>query len=149
MTILRRALVLLMLCTLMLLGSGTSSHAANPTAFEVGNDYGYCTGYASGQITWYNRTAHVGGYVQAAPLDTPCTDNRSTTVIFEAYAGTRKIDSQTRTVNHRVAENYRDYGFVIGDSDLVGGINRVKITLCDNYLDFSMTCGDPQHVYRP
>jgi hypothetical protein len=150
MTLLRRALVPLMICTLVLIASATGAHAANPTPYYVWNDYGYCTGTAAGEITWYNRTARVSGYVDAAPLnDTRCQDNSTTTVFFEAYAGTRKIEVQTRTVRHRIGEGHRVYEFDIGDTNLVGGINRIKITLCDYYFDFSMTCGDPLHVYRP
>jgi hypothetical protein len=55
-----------------------------------------------------------------------------TTAFFEAYAGSTEIDSTTRTANRNSPSfgSPRPYTFVIGNPDLVGGINRIKITVC-------------------
>ncbi|MFJ8113166.1 hypothetical protein [Streptomyces sp. NPDC096132] len=81
-----------------------------------------------GTITWYNRTAGMQGYVQDFLY------GHSTTAVFEAFAGSVKIDSETRTANNESDLGYfRHFDFTIGDTDLVGGIDRVKITVCHDY----------------
>ncbi|MEU9508536.1 hypothetical protein AB0D32_19935 [Micromonospora sp. NPDC048170] len=86
---------------------------------------GYCSwSYTQGAITWHNRTAGVtGSVVDVGP--------GSTTAFFEAFAGSTKIDSQTRTADDETSlGSPRGFNFTIGDTDLVGGINRIKITVC-------------------
>ncbi len=51
-------------------------------------------GYTSGSITWYNRTANIQGTVVDSPPNFGYV-----TAYFEAYAGSKKIDSTTRTAN--------------------------------------------------
>jgi hypothetical protein len=79
-----------------------------------------CYGIAVGGIVWGNRTAQVQGEVRHG-------SGYGVTVYFEAYAGNVKIDSDTRTA---VAFNTVPYNFPIGDTDLVGGFDRLKIQVC-------------------
>ncbi|NNN36654.1 hypothetical protein HLK59_41145 [Streptomyces sp. S3(2020)] len=82
--------------------------------------------YTGGSITWYNRTANVQGTV----VDT-ANNIGHVTAYFEAYAGSTKIESVTRTANAESdLGSPRDFNFTIGDTDLVGGIDRIKVTLC-------------------
>lgn len=96
------------------------------------------TAFTEGGITWFNRTAGVQGQV----VDT--ADPGSTTAIFEAFAGATKIDTETRTINN----DERPFNFTIGDTDLVGGINRIKVTVCINVAGGPF-CGTPRHFFRP
>src|SRR5207253_2434081 len=99
-----------------------------------------CNGAADYSITWNNRTANVGGTIYDFNAGT-------TTAIFEAFAGSKKIDSQTRFVDDAGSTGYaRPIAFPIGDPNLVGGINRIKVTLCRNYNTASQYCNTPaQH----
>ncbi|MEW2500665.1 hypothetical protein AB0878_09305 [Amycolatopsis sp. NPDC047767] len=52
-----------------------------------------------------------------------------TQAVFEAYAGSTKVGAaQTRTVSRYAV--YKEFSFVAEDRDLVGGIDRIKVTLC-------------------
>ncbi|MFE7709335.1 hypothetical protein ACFU6I_26855 [Streptomyces sp. NPDC057486] len=77
------------------------------------------------------------GYVE--DLD---DDGSSTTVYFEAYAGTTKIASTTRTAS---THNRVSYSFPIGDPDLVGGFDRLKIQIC---LRSTFACSNPVDAHR-
>ncbi|MBC2903588.1 hypothetical protein [Streptomyces cupreus] len=100
-------------------------------------------GYTSGVITWYNRTANIQGSVtdiEAGPVPT--------TVYFEAYAGSTKIDSESRTANDASdLGQIRDFNFTIGDTDLVGGIDRIKITLCQQRPS-GIACTPPENYSK-
>ncbi|MFI2430457.1 hypothetical protein [Streptomyces sp. NPDC018693] len=94
-----------------------------------------------GDITWYNRTANIKGTV---------SDHTTgySTAIFEAFAGSTKIDSETRSANDTSSlGEWRDFNFTIGDPDLVGGIDRIKITLC-TYYSSGRVCSDPENYSR-
>jgi hypothetical protein len=103
-----------------------------------------CDGLTSGDITWLNRTAQVSGsVVDEGP--------GSITAIFEAFAGSTKIDTQTRTTDDAStgsSASPRGFSFAIGDPDLVGGINRIRITVCRNYQTANQGCSPQQNIWR-
>jgi hypothetical protein len=69
--------------------------------------------------------------------------------VFEAFAGSTKIDSQTRTANKDGSTGwFRTYGLSIGDPDLRSGIDRIKITVRMNYPDGSHVNGPMYQIHR-
>jgi hypothetical protein len=103
----------------------------------VPDDVNGCVAHTSGWITWGNRTAGINGSV---------TNGYSTgyvTAIFEAYSGTVKIDSDTRTVY----SGTRDFPITLGDPDRVGGFDRTKFTICWNGTS-DKVCSRPQNHWR-
>jgi hypothetical protein len=124
------------------------AHAYPTRDFNVyGWDAYYNRGNTNGSITWYNRTARIEGAVSTGAWIEDWLDH--TTAYFEAYAGATKIDSTTWTAGKRTPEPIIHFTFTIGDTDLVGGINRIKITVCDFSYDGSRECGDPVNYSRP
>ena len=123
----------------ILTGTGVPAQAAD--SFQVCSPI--CSlGDTGGSITWFNRTAGVTG-------DVTDVGAGSTTAIFEAYAGDRKIDTQTRTANDESSlGSPRGFNFTIGDTNLVGGINRIKITVCFNFGTPIQRCGTPKNYSR-
>lgn len=112
--------------------SGPPASAASTTSYNVCVEAFCNTAYTIGQITWYNRTANVRGYV----VDQG--DPGNTTARFTAYAGTRQIGpTQTRTIDNA----QRNYDFSMGDTNLVGGINKIVIQVCA--INASV-CGTPR-----
>jgi hypothetical protein len=102
-----------------------------------------CAGSTEGTITWYNRTANVLGDVY------DFEDSYGTTAIFEAFAGSVKVDSTTRTANEDTELGWRrHFNFTIGDPDRVGGIDRIKITLCRDYGGAHQACSSPENYSR-
>jgi hypothetical protein len=81
-----------------------------------------CGAEAIGGVTWGNRSATVQGTIHDIA-------GSGSTVFFEAYAGSTKITSTTRTAAPGAV---RSYNFSIGDPDLVGGFDRLKITVCES-----------------
>ena len=75
-----------------------------------------------GDITWGNRTASMSGHV----TDNDPNAARFTTLHIDAFAGSTKIDSDAITTYINSSSFY----LVIGDPDLVGGINRIRLQLC-------------------
>ncbi|MFE0593833.1 hypothetical protein [Micromonospora echinospora] len=120
----------------------TASPAQAATSFDVCGPTNYCSlSYTFGTITWYNRTAGVtGSVVDVGP--------GNTTAYFEAFAGSTKIDSQTRTADDETSlGSPRGFNFTIGDTNLVGGIDRIKITVC--FTDSTgQQCGTPQNFSK-
>jgi hypothetical protein len=117
--------IILAFSSLTSLSTASAATAADPSRpfFVNGPDDTSLDGVTSGTITWFNRTARVTGSVQKGVFVT------TTTAVFEAFAGSTKIESQTRTVNGSFPDGIRGFDFVIGDTNLVGGINRIKITI--------------------
>jgi hypothetical protein len=137
-----RFVVLVLLVLIGSLAVGAQPASAFPsTEFRVegigGGDE------TAGDIIWYNRTAGVAGYVAAY-----CCINelQTTRAHFASYAGSRKIQEKTRDSNGGVVRFDR---FVIGDTNLVGGINRIKITVCTLFTDTGWLCGQPVHYRKP
>lgn len=102
------------------------------------------SGYTTGAITWFNRTAEVSGQVGDRGAG-------SMTAIFEAFADSTKVDTETRFTDDTAigtTASPRGFTFTIGDPDLVGGINRVRITLCKNYQTASQSCTSQENHWR-
>jgi hypothetical protein len=123
------------------LSTASAATAVNPTTDFVA--FGFnglsANGEVEGTITWFNRTANITGDVFIGEFAT------TTTAVFEAFAGSTKIESQTRTVNLTTFPNGdRHFNFLIGDTNLVGGINRVKVTISNEGLN-----GDSVNVDKP
>ncbi|SDO64498.1 hypothetical protein [Lentzea jiangxiensis] len=76
-------------------------------------------GYAVGGIIWGNRTATVQGSVTNHYAD-------FTTVYFDAFAGSTKVDSATRSSSAGDVS----YRFDIGNPDLPGGVDRIRVQVC-------------------
>jgi hypothetical protein len=96
--------------------------------YEICVTASYRDACSTGTISWSNRTAAITGNV----IDV--SEGAYTIVIFESFAGTTKIQSQTRTANEDTGlGGDRGFNFTIGDPDLVGGINRIKVTVRQMY----------------
>jgi hypothetical protein len=107
-----------------------------------------CSGGAAqtyGSITWYNRTAGTAGQVVAYC----CASNHQTTrAVFDAYAGTTKID--TKSVDTYNVASPTSFGpITIGDTNLRGGINHIKITVCVLFTNTGWLCGPPTNYNKP
>lgn len=130
----------------MVLGATAPAHAYPTSPFSACEDSSAVScesAYTEGGIIWYNRTAGVQGHVVDIGIG-------STTAVFEAFAGATKIDSTTRTANDESSlGGDRSFNFTIGDPNLVGGIDRVRVTVCINYPNGTRPCGTPTHVWRP
>lgn len=103
-----------------------------------------CTTETAGYIFWSNRTARLTGDV----IDATLTNSTYTVAVFEAFAGSRKIESQTRTNNPATngGDPFRGFNFTIGDPDLRGGIDRIKITACE---EPGHICGPSENFSKP
>jgi hypothetical protein len=133
----------------VVLGLQVPAYAAWPSdSYRVNFAYFPPTGiiwyYAIGGVNWSNRTAYVSGDVY--DVDGMVM---TSTVVFEAYAASTKIDSQTRTADQFGSTGSpRHYGFTIGDPDKPGGIDRIKITVRYNSADGSFLNGPTYQVHR-
>jgi hypothetical protein len=100
-------------------------------------------GWAYGSITWSNRTAYIGGWVQ------PDWVGSSVVVAyFEAFTN----DTRVGPTEHRTAEDgySKNYGFTIGDPDKPGGINNIRITVCNEYpITGQRYCGLRRRFDKP
>ncbi|SNT65119.1 hypothetical protein SAMN05421812_12035 [Asanoa hainanensis] len=75
-----------------------------------------------GQISWYNRTVSV-----AAEVDDWTPEQWVWTYAeFAAFAGDRKISQKGIWAREGTARET----FPLGDTNLVGGVNRIRIILC-------------------
>jgi hypothetical protein len=131
----------------LLLTPAAPAYADVTTSFEVRHPNFPTTSYTEGGadgvpggITWHNRTATVAGVVvDIGP--------GHTTAYFRAFAGTTQIGSeQSRTANDESSlGQVRGFSFVMGDTNLRGGINRVEIQVC-----WSLgTCSTWHRYWRP
>lgn len=94
-----------------------------------------------GNFTKYDRTTHVHGLI--ANWDVL----GAAAVTFDAYAGTAKVNS---------AQAYGDpdgrpgimgpYDLTVGDTNRVGGIDRIKVTVCT--MDWTW-CGASVNYNKP
>jgi hypothetical protein len=114
----------------LVVGTGTASagQIGDSTTFDVG--YGYGT---TGSFTWWNRVAEVQGEIHTFnPVLTGDPNPIVTTqIVFDAMRGSTRIDSQGRTVTYNDYPNgSRSIHFNLGDPDLVGGFDRIRITRC-------------------
>ncbi|MGV9360128.1 hypothetical protein [Amycolatopsis sp. NPDC003731] len=93
-----------------------------------------CPAQSNGGIVWGNRSALVQGQIRSLSTS-------GTTVYFEAYAGSTKVDSDTRT-----ARPGADVPFDVSlSTNVVGGFDRVKIQIC---LPGPSQCSEPLHAHR-
>jgi hypothetical protein len=129
-----------LLATGLLLAPTSPASAYDPDSFFVFNPWPeYPVSFTSGSIVWHNRTATIQGRV--ADLDTP----GYTTAYFQAFAGTRQIGpTETRTIN----EGDRPFNFNIGDPDLRGGINEIRIWICGVPEPDVRRCSATEFYYR-
>ncbi|MBM7787969.1 hypothetical protein [Tenggerimyces flavus] len=124
-------------------GSGTASAAEVDHWPIVCSANTGCPDWAKGgAVVWGNRTAEVSGSVR----DSSKSQYEWVTVYFDAFAGSTKIDSTSRTANNEE----RPFRFFIGDPNLVGGIDRVRIQVCGHFpatWPFE-ECGPQYNVWR-
>lgn len=122
------------------LGTVTAPSAAAAPAWA--NDtydvcsYYYAWGGTSGGIIWGNRTSEVQGSVTDVSGD-------HTVAYFDAFAGSTKVASTTRTASYGTVP----YHFFIGDPNLVGGIDRIRIQVC-TIVDVIRFCGPQENEVR-
>jgi hypothetical protein len=115
------------------------------TLFDVGTHY-----TTDGSFTWYSRVTTVAGDVWM--VDPVMTGEekpvRITQVVFDAYQGATRVDSEARSTVF--ADAPKSFRFDIGDPNLPGGIDRIKITIC-GYYDSSerLWCNTPVNYQRP
>ena len=91
-------------------------------------------------IVWYNRTAGLSGSV----FNSGAPD--VTQAVFQAFAGGTLVDSEPRTDTNADSAP-RGFGFTIGDPNLVGGIDRIRVTVC--VYAPTKTCGPQFNFLRP
>jgi hypothetical protein len=124
--------IAVLVATGALLTPAAPAYADVTTSFEVRHPDFPLTSYTEGGadnvpggITWHNRTATVAGVVVDIGAG-------STTAYFRAFAGTTQIGTeQSRTANDESSlGEVRGIGFVMGDTNLRGGINRIEIRVC-------------------
>lgn len=129
-----------------LVGSGVAVGMSAPAQADTSEQFyvcdATCFNWTSGTITWHNRTATVSGTVYDEQ------PGAYTTAIFEAFAGSTKIDSATRTANDESDLGWaRNFSFSIGDPNKVGGINRIKITVCWTSAE-TRSCGPSENYIK-
>ena len=123
----------------------STASALTPTYFGVYGPYGRIQneGFAVGSITWYNRTASVSGVLTAADQPANNPQISSSEVIIQAYAGTTRV-GPTQVVYRDIRDSPAvAYGpFSMGDTNLRGGIDRIKVTVCDFVYGLTVEDGD-------
>jgi hypothetical protein len=131
---LTRARVLRLLLAATLAPVGIAVATAGPAQAYAVDQFDVCgntcaESRTAGTITWHNRTATIQGYVLDAGTG-------FTRVTFYPYAGSRSLPEQSRTANDSdpAVGARRSFNFVIGDTDLPGGINTINIVLCKHDL---------------
>lgn len=130
---------------MVMASAGPASASSHIAQAEPNDSYVDCTnwipcdGQATVEIAWLNRSARLQGHV-----DDLAEDHRSTTLYVTAYAGDRQIAGTTRTASDGSWPG-RDFNFVIGDPDLVGGIDRIKLQVCWSGPSY---CSEPAHAHR-
>lgn len=93
-----------------------------PTPYDYHEGPGLpCVNRSYGGIVWNNRTAQIQGAV------TDDVDLWSTTIVFfDSFAGDTKVEG----IQRRSERGSVSFNFPIGDLNLVGGIDRVRIQIC-------------------
>ena len=106
-------------------GSAGATAAWSPDHFKVCWDGGSCVVYAEGDIVWGNRTAQVSVHINAPGYNAEAR--------FDAFAGSTKVDSE---ITFEPGET-----FVIGDPNLLGGIDRIRTQVCVTGSGGEFGCG--------
>jgi hypothetical protein len=113
------------------LGSALGVATADPAMAANTDTFSACVpafcnlSNTNGTITWFNRTANVtGNVVDIGPGNTQA--------IFKAFATNTQIGpTQTRTADDDTSlGSPRGFNFPIGDTNLVGGINKITVQVC-------------------
>lgn len=117
------------------------SASATPAPAWADDDFGTlcvdanCFAATYGTVHWGNRTASV----EATILDLTSTG------YYDAFADARKIDSESFWVLKPGAT----FVFPIGDPNLRGGIDRVRIQVCwENNDGTDRVCSDQENTIR-
>ncbi|WP_329050180.1 hypothetical protein OG738_00105 [Amycolatopsis sp. NBC_01488] len=131
---LRALLVGLALAGGLVVATGTASagQVGDSTTFDVGYSYG-----TAGSFTWWNRVTEVQGDVHIADWRMSGDANPVTmiNIVFDAMKGSTRIASEGRTVTFDdYPHGTRSIHFTLGNPDLVGGFDRIRITRC-SYLE--------------
>ncbi|WP_157746339.1 hypothetical protein [Micromonospora inositola] len=100
-----------------------------------------------GHFTWYNRTTSIEGYL----WNETGFGSGKAAVIFEAYAGSTKVNTfvTTKLPAGGVGSPGMYYAGSVGDTNRVGGINRIKTTVCFYWTSGDVSCGANHNEYRP
>lgn len=121
----RRALATAAAAAVVVVAGGQSPASAStqwsPDIYLVCVDQN-CSMLAQGQITWGNRTADVYEEVQNSVV------GGIVAVHWDAFAGATKVDSTVTYSSEPVARTE----FNLGDPDLPGGIDRIRIQVCSS-----------------
>jgi hypothetical protein len=131
-------------------GTASAGQIGDSTTFDVG--YGYGT---RGSFTWWNRTAEVQGEIHTENPVMTGDDNpiETTRIVFDAMKGSTRIASESRTVTFNDYPNgVRSIHFTLGDPDLVGGFDRIRVTRCTYLLKdngLPPDCDVLGHFWRP
>lgn len=115
----------------------TASAWPNDTfSFSLCTSTPICYAGVGGTVVWGNRSAGIQGNI----------DNRgaanTTTLYLEAYAGSTKVDSDTRTA---YAGRSIPFDVTLSAPNLVGGFDRVKLQVCHTEINY---CTTPLNVIR-
>lgn len=136
----RRALYIAAAAGAALLGTATPASAAYPTTFfDACGPVTDCNPSASGDITWYNRTAYVDGGIYNY-------SGQHGWAVLTAYKGSTKVNTLITEVD------VNDYAVIegnLGDTNLVGGIDRIKVAICVGPTVDNLTCGTIVNSYKP
>lgn len=115
------------------------------TPFAVCGYTADCDVVTWGEFTWYNRTTNIdGSMVGCLPGSDPYLKHWA---VFESFRGSKKIDSKNVPVNN--CGQVIDFVMTIGDTNLVGGIDRIKVTVCSGFALNSWTCGSSISYFKP
>ncbi|MEV4267051.1 hypothetical protein [Kribbella sp. NPDC049584] len=135
------ALIAAVLLPLTLLTNATPANATDKEFYACQDVSCPGTGETGGTIVWNNRTATLRAW-----LDHPTNATWYTTATYEAFAGTTKVDTAAGSVGPNV--HLIDFPpFAIGDPNRVGGIDRIRITVC-SLIDGYNACGDQYNFWR-
>lgn len=141
-----RILVAVLLASFgVVVGVQTPALAYPVTPFGVCGYTSSCDIATWGEFTWYNRTAKIDGYMEGCVADAdPYFKHWA---VFESFRGSKKIDSKNFPVSN--CGGVQDFVMTIGDTNLVGGIDRIKVTVCSGFALNEWTCGSPIGYLKP
>lgn len=134
-----RTIIMLVLSLTALAAPAGAASASTATGYPT-NDFWVCfinnpcrdvDNATAGTLTWYNRTVNVSGSVYDSGY-------YGVSAVFDAFQGSTKIDSQSRGAGNGQTKSF---GFDIGDTNLPGGVDRIRITLCIYSSATEHTCG--------
>jgi hypothetical protein len=123
------------------LPASANAQWANDT-WDITSDPTFHVANTTGGVIWGNRTAEVQGTVNRQYNITGYS-----AVYFDAFQGSTKVDSDFR--NTPANSGRTDFHFDIGNPNLPGGIDRIKVQLCSNNLDGThYACSEPVNLIR-